>query len=63
MEITLQPRDFALITEEGKCVIEPGEFVITIGGQQPDARSTELTGKTVDSFHVTLTGETTEVEF
>lgn len=63
VEITLQPRDFALITEEGKCVIEPGEFVITIGGQQPDARSTELTGKTVDSFHVTLAGETTEVEF
>ncbi|SES83036.1 glycoside hydrolase family 3 C-terminal domain-containing protein [[Clostridium] polysaccharolyticum] len=61
--ITLNPRDFALITEEGKCVVEPGEFVLSVGGQQPDKRSTELTGKTVSSFTVTLNGEATEVEF
>lgn len=61
--ITVNPRDFALITEEGKCVVEPGEFVLSIGGQQPDKRSTELTGKTVSSFAVTLNGEVTEVEF
>lgn len=63
VKLTAQPRDFALITEEGKCVIEPGEFILYIGGQQPDKRSEELLGRTMDSFRVTLTGETTEVEY
>lgn len=63
VEFTIKPRDFALITEEGKCVVEPGEFILSIGGQQPDKRSAELLGKMPDSFTVTLTGATTEVEY
>lgn len=63
VEITLNTRDFAIITEEGKCIVEPGKFALTIGGQQPDIRSRELTQKTVDTFTVTLTGETKEIEF
>ncbi len=63
VEITLNPRDFAIITEEGKCVIEPGEFTLTIGGQQPDSRSVELTKKQVESFTVTLTGDIEEIEY
>ena len=37
----------ALIGNDGKCVLEPGRFTIYVGGQQPDARSQELTGRQV----------------
>lgn len=59
----LHARDFALITEDGKCVVEPGAFQIAVGGQQPDARSAVLTGKTVDVFRLVLDGEVTEAEY
>lgn len=59
----LHARDFALITEDGKCVVEPGAFQIAVGGQQPDARSAALTGKTVDVFGLVLDGEVTEAEY
>ena len=59
----LSARDFALITEAGECVVEPGTFRVAIGGQQPDERSRELTGKSVDCFEVILNGETTKVAY
>lgn len=59
----LGARDFALITEDGRCVVEPGAFQIAVGGQQPDARSAELTGRTVDVFELVLNGEVTEAEY
>lgn len=59
----LHARDFALITEDGKCVVEPGAFQIAVGGQQPDARSAVLTGKCVDVFDLVLDGETTNVVY
>ena len=59
----LSARDFALITEEGACVVEPGVFQIAVGGQQPDARSEELTGRTVDVFEIVLDGKITEVDY
>ena len=61
--LELSARDFALITEAGECVVEPGTFCIAIGGQQPDERSRELTGKSVDCFEVILNGETTKVAY
>lgn len=63
VEICLLPRDFATITEEGGCVILPGEYSISIGGQQPDAISAELTGNKVDLYKVMKNGEKTEVEY
>ena len=64
-EVTFEisSRDFAIIDEKGKCIVEPGAFKVAIGGQQPDERSAELTGKTVDIFEVTLSGDITEVEY
>ena len=59
----LSARDFALITEEGACVVEPGVFQIAVGGQQPDERSEELTGRTVDVFEIVLDGKITEVDY
>ena len=59
----LNARDFAIIDENGRCIVEPGAFKIYLGGQQPDARSTELTGIKCDEFEVVLKGEVTEVEY
>lgn len=63
VEIALTPRDFALITDEGKCVVEPGEFIISVGGQQPDTRSEELLHISTYTISVSLTGDVTEVEY
>ena len=40
----LTARDLALVNDAGKRGLEPGRFRATIGGSQPDPRSTELTG-------------------
>lgn len=61
VSLELTARDFALITEAGECVVEPGSFQIAVGGQQPDARSSELTGKKVHVFDVVLQGNRTKV--
>ncbi|MBQ7470637.1 MAG: glycoside hydrolase family 3 C-terminal domain-containing protein [Pseudobutyrivibrio sp.] len=63
VEFTLTARDFAIIDEKGKCIVEPGKFLISIGGQQPDDRSKELMGRECDIFEVELTGSVTEVEY
>lgn len=65
VEVTLElvPRDFATITEEGKCVLVPGMYNVYLGGQQPDTRSKELTGQEVTCFQVEITGSAVEVEF
>ena len=61
--ITLTARDFAYITEEGECKVRPGDYVISIGGQQPDERSAELTGQQVTCLKVSKTGEEISVEY
>lgn len=63
IEISLSARDFALINEEGRCTVKPGEYAVTIGGQQPDVQSAKLTGRTVEVLRVVKTGEETEVEY
>jgi beta-glucosidase len=35
IEFTLNPRDFSIINEASKRVVEPGEFIISVGGNQP----------------------------
>lgn len=63
VSMELSARDFALITEAGECVVEPGKFKVAIGGQQPDLRSSELTGKKNDCFEITLNGDVTKVVY
>jgi beta-glucosidase len=61
VDFVLSPRQFSLINNDGKRVIEPGWFTISVGGKQPgfegylDAKTTgvvssriKLTGKTVE---------------
>jgi beta-glucosidase len=31
----IDPRQLAVITDDGRTVVEPGEFKVTIGGKQP----------------------------
>ncbi len=63
VEITLRPRDFAVITDEGKCMVRAGEYEIAIGGQQPDEVSVQLTGKQVDVLRMVRNGNAIEVEY
>lgn len=63
VSMSIFARDFALITENGECVVEPGTFLIAVGGQQPDERSSNLTGKKVDCFEVRLNGDITKVTY
>ncbi len=58
----LEPRDLSLVTEEGRRVVEPGEFEISVGGKQPglqglaDSPTTEvITGR------LRLVGKPTEL--
>jgi beta-glucosidase len=59
LSFTISPEQMSVVDDEGKRLIEPGEFALTVGGKQPgfkgsaDARSTdvvtgrfELTGQT-----------------
>jgi beta-glucosidase len=48
VEFVLTPRQFSLISDDGRRVVEPGEFSISVGGKQPgftghaDAQTTEV---------------------
>lgn len=61
--ITLTERDFAVITEVGECVVRPGDYEIAVGGQQPDERSEQLTGKRVSRLMLRRDGEEKAVEY
>lgn len=45
IEFTLPPSAFALVREDGTSTLESGEFILHVGGQQPDAVSARLTGR------------------
>ena len=61
--LELSARDFAIIDEKGRCIVEPGIFTISLGGGQPDERTEELTGTKVAQFDIKLEGNVTEVEY
>ncbi|MFW6237723.1 MAG: glycoside hydrolase family 3 C-terminal domain-containing protein [Halanaerobiales bacterium] len=57
VSFVLTPEDMSLVNEKGEMVLEPGDFILTVGGQQPDERSTELTGERPLRVEFTVTGE------
>lgn len=61
LEVT--PRQFALIHDNGSCILEPGLFEIFVGGSQPDRRSATLTGQQVQKAVVSLTGQVRVLEY
>jgi beta-glucosidase len=62
VKFTLEPRQLAVITDDGRTVVEPGEFKVTIGGKQPgftgaaDANTTSFI-----EGRFSVTGKATEV--
>lgn len=54
VEITLKSQAFALYNEEAECILEKGECAVYVGMQQPDERSTALTGQTPICLKITV---------
>lgn len=52
LRLSLPREAFMLYDEEGRHRLYPGIYHIYVGGSQPDVRSRELTGKTVQHFTV-----------
>ena len=59
----LNPRQMAIIDEEGKCILEPGIFQVAVGGRQPDTRSEALTGSKILTANFKIVGETREIKY
>src|SRR2546425_1040487 len=38
VSFTLTPREMSLINDQGRRVIEPGEFLLSVGGKEPGSR-------------------------
>lgn len=63
VSFTLQPRQLSVITDDGRTVVEPGEFRVTIGGKQPGFTSSADAATT--SFvegRFSVTGTATEIK-
>ncbi len=43
IRLEINPRQMAVVTEEGQFVVEPGSFLLAVGESQPDPRSIVLT--------------------
>ncbi len=59
----LGPRDLSLIDERGQRVLEPGKFLVSVGGSQPDTRSIELTGRRPVCSEFEVTGDALELPY
>jgi beta-glucosidase len=59
----LDARALSLIDERGKRVLEPGRFRLTVGGSQPDARSTALMGAAPLAVELAVTGERRDLPY
>ncbi len=59
----LTPRDLSLIDDRGRRVLEPGRFLVTVGGSQPDPRSVALTGRTPLAVEFEVVGQRLELPY
>jgi beta-glucosidase len=63
VHFSIPPEQMAVINHEGKRMLEPGDFIVYAGGQQPDKRSETLTGRTVLKKGLTVTGKAMELMY
>ncbi|MCP4764189.1 MAG: glycoside hydrolase family 3 protein [archaeon] len=63
VSFTLTPRQIALINNEGKCILEPGVFRISVGGCQPNEQSIKLMGDVVLKEEFEVIGESIELKY
>ena len=63
MNFKIDPRQLAVITDDGRTVVEPGEFKVTIGGKQPGFSGTADAATTgLVEGHFSVTGTATELK-
>jgi beta-glucosidase len=59
----IEPHQLAVITDDGRTVVEPGEFKVTIGGKQPGFAGTADAGTTsYVEGHFSVTGAPRELD-
>lgn len=58
LKFRVTPEMLALVDEFGAHVLEPGEFLLSVGGSQPDERSLELTGAPPQKARFAVVGQT-----
>ncbi len=63
LEFSLTARDLSLIDERGRRQLEPGRFLISLGGSQPDERSAALTGTRPLAAELELGGDPLELPY
>ena len=62
VSFTLTPEQLSVIDDGGRCVVEPGEFLITVGGKQPGFKGHADAATTgVVSGKFVVTGKATEL--
>lgn len=54
VSITIDPKQFGVILEDGSFSYEPGDFTVFLGGCQPDAYSVSLSGSEPVKIAITL---------
>ncbi len=63
VEFTIKPRQLAVITDDGRTVVEPGDFKVTIGGKQPGFTGTADAATTsYVEGRFSVTGSATELK-
>lgn len=65
LQFTLTPRQLTVIDERGRRLFEPGEFVISVGGRQPDANfvgAADTTTTEVLSVRLRINGAATQIK-
>ncbi|HZB43590.1 MAG TPA: glycoside hydrolase family 3 C-terminal domain-containing protein, partial [Pyrinomonadaceae bacterium] len=63
VSFTLEPRQLAVIRDDGRAFVEPGEFRVSVGGKQPGFKGTADAGTTsVVEGRFTVVGAPTEVK-
>jgi len=63
VSFTLEPRQLSVITNDGRTVVEPGQFRVTIGGKQPGfTGSADATTTSFVEGRFSVTGSATEIK-
>ena len=63
VSFTIEPRQLSVITNDGRTVVEPGQFRVTIGGKQPGfTGSADATTTSFVEGRFSVTGSATEIK-
>jgi beta-glucosidase len=62
ISFTIEPRQLAVITDDGRTVVEPGDFKVAIGGKQPGFAGTAAATTGYVEGHFSVTGAPRELK-